>query len=297
MAFIDSHHHLWELNKVCYPWLEARGSERFFGQPDPIRKNYLPEDYRQDHQDNIRQSVHIQVGCITEHNLRETQLIESYIECGAPIAAIVAAVDVRSQNLAEQLAQQCQYPHIKGVRHMIGKSPDENHQLPRFNGIEWITGWEMIADKQLSFDLQLTEEQYESVFQALQSVPQLNVVLCHFASPWDQSEAGYQRWLKAMEKFASLDNCFIKLSGFSMFTHSFNQANFIKYGLAAINLFGANRCMLGSNFPVDKLHMSFTELFKAWHGLGDKLDCQQKLQINAETAQRFYRMDHKQPEL
>ncbi|TLU66903.1 hypothetical protein FE810_05195 [Thalassotalea litorea] len=291
MRFTDSHHHLWELDKLSYPWLEARGSKRFFGQPDPIRKNYLPSDYLQDHQHQVRNSVHIQVGCIPEHNLRETQLIESYIASGAPISAIVAAVDVRSANLAEQLAQQSQYPHVKGVRHMIGKSPEENHQLPVFKGHEWVDGWALIAEQQLTFDLQLTQEQYEPVLQALQSVPQLNVVLCHFASPWDQSESGFKRWREAMSKFARLDNCYIKLSGFSMFTQQFNQARFIKYGLAAIEIFGAERCMLGSNFPVDKLHMSFAQLSDAWFALCNSLDTEQQAQICTKTAQKFYSLN------
>ena len=40
---IDAHHHLWDMSKVKYPWLEAKGTERFFGMPDPIRNNYLPQ--------------------------------------------------------------------------------------------------------------------------------------------------------------------------------------------------------------------------------------------------------------
>ena len=62
LKWIDAHHHLWDLARIEYPWLMAKGEVRFFGQPDPIRKDYLTEDFLQDAGDFISRSVHIQVG-------------------------------------------------------------------------------------------------------------------------------------------------------------------------------------------------------------------------------------------
>jgi len=285
---IDAHHHHWDLSKVTYPWLESKGSKRFFGQPDPIRKNYLPEDYRLDHQGFITNSVHVQVGCIAEHNLRETQLIESYIDLGAPISGIVAAIDVGAKDLSQQLTRQQYHPHVKGVRHMIGKSPDEDHQLPTFRAEEWLYGWQAISAQGLTFDLQLTQKQYSDVYQALNQVPVMKVALCHFASPWDQSDSGFKQWQQAMQQFAQLPNCYIKLSGFSMFTHHFDLDKFIQYSLSAINIFGSNRCTLGSNFPVDKLHMRFDQLHHAWLSLLHLLNEKQQRDLSFLTAENFY---------
>lgn len=287
---IDAHHHLWQLSSVTYPWLEAKGTARFFGQPDPIRKDYLPQDYLSDHAGIISKSVHIQVGCIAQHNVKETELIESFIAQGANVAAIVAAVDVRADDLAEQLQQQLAHPHVKGVRHMIGKSPEENHQLPEFIGAQWLEGWKLIAEQGLTFDLQCTSEQYQQVFETLSEVPELKVAICHFGSPWQQDEEGFADWQFWMAKFASLPNCYIKLSGFSMFTHSFNLSQFIKYSKAAIALFGANRCMLGSNFPVDKLHMSYVELIDAWKALLENVDKHEQNWLTSKTAEAFYQI-------
>jgi predicted TIM-barrel fold metal-dependent hydrolase len=285
---IDAHHHLWDLTQVTYPWLEAKGSERFFGQPDPIRKNYSPADYQSDHLGVITKSVHIQVGCLPEHNLKETQLIESYIAKGAPIAAIVPAVDVTSSELLEQLTAQQAYPHVKGVRHMIGKSPEENHQLPKFIGEDWIKGWRLIAKQGLTFDLQCTSEQYQYVFNALRLVPELKVAICHFGSPWNQTDVGFKDWQFWMAQFAQLPNCYIKLSGFSMFTHSFNTENFLQYATSAIETFSPERCMFGSNFPVDKLHMTYQKLMSAWETLLASYSTVQAKYITNNTAERFY---------
>ncbi|WP_435275403.1 amidohydrolase family protein [Psychrobium sp. nBUS_13] len=285
---IDAHHHLWDLSKIHYPWLEAKGSERFFGQPDPIRKNYSPSDYAADHNGVIKRSVHIQVGCVAEDNVKETALIEDYIANGVPIAAIVSAVDVTAQNLAQQLTSQQAFNHVKGVRHMIGKSPEENHQLQPFVAEQWIPGWQLISERELTFDLQLTSEQYKDVYTALCQVPQLKFVLCHFASPWEQDYAGFVNWRYWMEKFANLPNCHFKLSGFSMFTHSFDSAMFIKYSKVAIEIFGYQRCMLGSNFPVDKLHMDYQTLVSAWYSLLENYSNEQQQWLSGKAAESFY---------
>ena len=288
MLMIDAHHHLWDMSKATYPWLEAKGTKRFFGMPDPIRNNYLPADYFEDHKGYVDQSVHVQVGCIPEHNLKETELVESFIRQGAPILAIVAAVDVTKSDLEQQLEKQLTFPNVKGVRHMIGKSPEENHQLPKFVGENWLRGWKLIAEHNLSFDLQLTSEQYEKVYETLKLVPELKVAICHFGSPWDQTEQGFKNWQFWMQQFAQLPNCFIKLSGFSMFTHSFSETNFIKYSKTAINIFGVKRCMFGSNFPVDKLHTTYQDLISAWQKLLNEYNVEQQSWLNHKSAERFY---------
>ena len=63
MNYIDAHHHLWDLSAVEYPWLNAKGVTRFFGDPAPIQRNYLLDEYRTDATpDGFTGSVHIQVG-------------------------------------------------------------------------------------------------------------------------------------------------------------------------------------------------------------------------------------------
>jgi len=290
IELIDSHHHLWDLSKITYPWLEAKGSKRFFGQPDPIRKNYLPKDYVSDHQNQVSSSVHIQVGCIPEHNIRETQLISSFVEHGAPISAIIPSVDLRRDDLVEQLDLQQAFPLVKGVRHMIGKSASENHQSPIFKGNEWIEAWHLLANRKLTFDLQLTEEQYAGVYNALCNVPELHVAICHLASPWDQSKEGFSRWKLAMKKFAELPNCTMKISGFSMFNHGMVEERFADYAHAAINIFGAHRCMYGSNFPVDNLYVSYQQLLKIWHSIIECYSNDDKENICANTARVFYNL-------
>lgn len=291
LIWIDAHHHLWDLNKVHYPWLMAKGEMRFFGQPDPIRKNYLVDDFSADHGQQISKSVHIQVGCAAQDQFNETAFVQSMAEQkpGLPSAAVVA-INMQQADITECIEQHKQYSLVRGVRDIIGKSPEENKTLPVFQPKVWRNNLAALAQHQLSFDLQFTEEQYDIVYKTFAELPELKLVICHLASPWDQSQAGFTRWQKAMHQFAQLPNCYIKISGFAMFNHGFHADRFRRYAHSAIEIFGADKCMLGSNFPVDKLYMNYQQLFEHWRQLIAECTLSEALSLTSQTATEFYRL-------
>jgi len=131
LQWIDAHQHLWNLSRVDYPWILAKGEVRFFGQPDPIRKNYLIGQYLDDTADRIYSSVHVQVGAKPGHELKETEFVA---ECSAQTggrlpAAAVVAVDMGGEGLEQELEAQLAFSVTRGVRQMIGKSAEE---IPHF---------------------------------------------------------------------------------------------------------------------------------------------------------------------
>jgi len=295
-SWIDAHHHLWDLDTVHYPWLAAKGEKRFFGQPDPIRKNYLVKDFTSDHQQQISQSVHIQVGA--SNSLEETALIYRLSQSALPAkndikhfpSAAVVAIDMRQPSIEQQLAPHLAYDITRGARDIIGKSPEENKSLPAFVPDVWLNNWQYLAHQSLSFDLQLTSEQYQIVLKTLERVPELKVAICHFASPWDQSDPGFNYWQEQMRAFAELPNCYMKLSGFSMFKHAFDPDSFKRYAHAAIDIFGPQRCMFGSNFPVDKLYISYGDLFAQWQKITAVYTIEEANYLAARTAKNFYQL-------
>jgi predicted TIM-barrel fold metal-dependent hydrolase len=292
LDWVDAHHHLWDLSHIQYPWLLDRGGERFFGQPDPIRQNYLSADFADDIANKVSRSVHIQVGAVAEDEIRETAFAQSCANSSAgcfPSAAVVA-IDLGQADIQQKLESQLGFDLTRGVRHIIGKSAEENPSLPIFVPERWVDNWKLLAEHDLSFDLQLTEDQYEVVLAALSEVPGMKVSICHFASPWDQTEAGFIRWKNWMKEFASLPNTYMKLSGFSMFKWKWDETEFIKWALAAVEIFGVERCMFGSNFPVDKLYVSYSELFAAWSKVATEFSYAEANYLAGKTAKNFYRL-------
>ncbi len=292
MEWIDAHHHLWDLSRIEYPWLMATGEARFFGQPDSIRKDYLKEDFLEDAGTFISRSVHIQVGAREGLEVDETRFIDDsskQTDRKFPSAAVVA-VDCGCADLEQQLEAHLAYPVTRGARHMIGKSAEENQSLPPFMPEVWVKSWRTLVEHDLSFDLQLTEEQYGTVLSALESVPELRVAICHLASPWNRSREGMRRWQSWMKRFADLPNTVMKISGLNMYTRQWDKTEFFRWAEASLEIFGASRCMLGSNFPVDRLYVSYTELFEAWRELVSQCSPVEAEHLAARTAEGFYRL-------
>lgn len=125
-GWIDAHHHLWDLEAVHYPWLMARGVERFFGDPTPIQRNYLLREFRSDAAPcGFRASVHIQVGA--ENGLDEARWVQSVADANPnwPLAQVVFC-DLTSTDLPAQLDMFQTLPTVRGVHQIVGRTPGED---------------------------------------------------------------------------------------------------------------------------------------------------------------------------
>lgn len=291
---VDAHHHLWDLTACHYPWLMARGVTRFFGDPTPIQKDYLVDDLRDDAADyELAGSVHVQVGVAPGDELKETAwLQQTGDDTGLP-SAIVAFCELDSPEAPQHLSQQLKFSRLRGVRQIVGRS-DEEDALTGSDTIIDNTLWRehlgLLGELGLSFDLQLTSSQVPRVAEVLAEVPDTDIALCHCGSPWDQTEAGLSAWQEGLRLLASLPNLYCKISGLGMFDHDWTVRSIRPIVEACIDIFGAERCMFGSNFPVDKLHASYRQTWQAYESISSGLSEQQQQLLFADTARNFYRI-------
>lgn len=291
MKFIDAHHHLWDLQALNYPWLMAQGEPRFFGDPGPIQKDYLPEDFLvESARYRPQQSVHVQVGVAPDSAQAETQWLQKQ---RAIPNAIVAYADLSSTDLPSTLEAHLLSDRMRGIRQIIGRHPVEDLQHRSdelLDNRRWQVGLQTLAAMNLSFDLQLIPPQMERTFAVLRQVPQLKVALCHCGSPWDQSERGLQQWREGLRRFAQLPNFYCKVSGLGMFNPSWDVAQLRPLILDVIDIFGPERVMFGSNFPVDKLYRSYEALWQAYEEVTQVFTAGEKRQLYYTTAKSFYRL-------
>ncbi len=287
--FIDAHHHLWDLEAVHYPWLMARGVKRFFGDPTPIQKNYLPADFLDESAEyRPKASVHIQVGA--EDGLEETKWLHSLDGCPA---AVVAFCDLAAHDAEARLDALLEYPRVRGIRQIVGRHVDEDGQHGSAALLEsgaWVRGLKALASRGLSFDLQMIPPQMPAVLDALKQVPDLKVALCHAGSPWDQSEDGLKRWQRGLEKLAELPNTVCKISGLGMFNPEWTETDLKKIVGPVISVFTPARVMFGSNFPVDSLYRDYTSYWRAFDNLTTGLSADERSAVFSANAQRFYRL-------
>lgn len=285
---IDAHHHLWDLSAVHYPWLMEKGAVRFFGDPAPIQRDYLLEEFRRAAETHaITASVHIQVGA--EDGWSEAAWVQSVADAnpGWPMAQ-VAFCDLTRPDLEEALRRFKTLPSLRGVRQIIGRAPGEDAASgtnallddPRFTD-----GLKRLTDHGLSFDLQLLPELMGKTAEVLAKAPDTSVALCHAGSPHDRSPAGISYWSQELRALSEQPQVVCKLSGLGMFDHTWSAASVAPIVETCLAQFGPGRAMFGSNFPVDSLSSSYDELVSRHLELVPE---DQAEQVFGQTAARFY---------
>ena len=290
---IDSHHHLWDLSAVDYPWLEAKGVARFFGDPTPIQRNYLIDEFRRHASaEGFTGSVHIQVGAADGY--AEAKWIQQIADQNPnwQIAQVVFC-DLTSPDLPTQLDAFEELSTVRGVRQIIGRAPGEDKttgtndllQSPAF-----LSGLIEVGRRGLSFDLQLIPELMIVTADILKSAPDTRVALCHAGSPHDRSREGLERWARSLRSLSTLPQIVCKLSGLGMFDHGWTPQSFSPIIDICLDQFGPNRCMFGSNFPVDSLYSNYKTLVAAHRQI---VPATSHAAVFGETAKTFYNLlDH-----
>ncbi len=289
---VDAHHHLWDLSACDYPWLLAKGVPRFFGDPAPIRRDYLIRDFQEEAADfNLVASVHVQVGVAPGQELRETSWLQRTADKHGLPSAIVAYCDLAEPSAEGKLRAQLKHPRLRGIRQIIGRSDEEDARTGSGQLLchdVWLENLAKLRDLGLSFDLQLVPGQMPKMAEILSGIPGLKVALCHCGSPWDQTPSGLRAWRAGLKMLAGLPDISCKLSGLGMFDHAWTVDSIRPLVESCIEAFGAHRCMIGSNFPVDKLYGPYTAIWRAYEQITTDLTPDEQEEIFVGTATSFY---------
>lgn len=288
----DAHHHLWDLSEVEYPWLNAKGVTRFFGDPAPIQKNYLVSDFKNDFNGlPVTKSVHIQVGAAD--SLAENACIQAFSDEFSYPHGIVAFCKLENENRNQQLDRLQEHSALKGIRQIIGRHPVEDKQHGTHSLIEnpeWQQGLKELATRQLRFDLQLIPDQLDSMFEILKHIEDLPVVICHAGSPWYRDPEGWAMWKKGISQLAQLPNVSCKISGLGMFDHDWTVDSLRPVFDTVLEAFGPQAVMFGSNFPVDKLYGAYDKLWWSYLELCKHCSDDEKRQLFQKNCNDFYHL-------
>lgn len=285
---IDAHHHLWDLNAVSYPWLMAKGEVRFFGDPAPIQRDYLLTEFRGDAA-RFDGSVHIQVGAADP--IEEARWVQAVAEASPdwPMAQ-VPFCDLTEAGVEARLDALQALSTVRGVRQIVGRAAEEDAATGTNDLIEnprFVSGLQEAARRGLSFDLQLTTPLYAGMARVLEQVPELSVALCHAGSPQDRTPDGIQSWAADLRLLSDLPNVTCKLSGLGMFDHNWTVDSIRPVVEVCLDQFGPDRCMYGSNFPVDSLYSDYPTLIAAYEQI---VPAEMADAVFGATAARFYRL-------
>lgn len=288
---IDAHHHLLDLSAVTYPWLMEKGVPRFFGDPTPFQRNYLLPELRADAEaQGFKASVHIRVGAADPW--AEAQWVQSVADQFPDWPLVqVAFCDLTTDDLDAQLDRLQTLQSVRGVRQIIGRAPGAD-SITGTNALlhnpKFLAGLKQLGARGLSFDLQLLPELMDMTADVLSQAPETPIALCHAGSPHDRSAQGLQRWADGLMTLSNLPQVCCKLSGLGMFDHNWSAESVSPIVATCLSKFGADRCMFGSNFPVDSLSSTYNEVVSRYQGITPATN---QNDVFHGTAKRFYRFE------
>ena len=121
-----------------------------------------------------------------------------------------------------------------------------------------------LADYGLVFDLQVFAGQMAGAAVLAEACPDVTFVLQHAGMLEDLSAEGRAEWRAGMERLAARPNVCSKLSAFGTFIHRNDTTHIAGVVRETVGMFGADRCLFGSNFPIEKLWTSYRALLEAF---------------------------------
>ncbi len=297
LPIIDAHHHVWDLTRNRHPWLQQEAIPFRYGDYAALRRNYLPAEYRRD---AANQPVVATVYMEAEHDpadpLRETRWVHEIAAAEGLPQAMAGAVFLDRADVAQVIRAQAAMPLVRSLRHKpkAMARPEEYEPAHRMPGSmrcpAWRAGYRQLAGSGLHFELQAPWWHLPDALELARDFPGTLIVLNHLGLPADRSQAGLRGWREAMARLSDAPNIRVKLSGICVPGERWTPA---LNGFAvreAIALFGAARCMVASNFPVDKLLASFDEIMDGMKTITAGLPRQDRLRLFHGTAAETYRI-------
>ena len=273
---IDAHQHFWKLDlPFDYGWLDAP-------QNVAIRRDFLPEDLEPRLKaTRVNQSIVVQ----TQHNVEENRWALGLAEQHPFLAGVVGWVDLASEDCERQLLEFKDHPKFVGVRHVTHDEPDDDFIVRP----EVMRGLAMLEKHAVPFDLLFYVKHLKHVPKLATSFPDLPMVIDHLAKP-EIKDHRVDNWLPDFREAARYANVYCKLSGMVTEADWKNwTANDLKpYVQSALDLFGPERLMFGSDWPVCELAATYEQVYEALvEALGHLSDAERD-RIFGGTATAFY---------
>lgn len=269
VTLIDAHHHLWDLKANRYPFLSDQPEPHFFlGPYDALRRNYMPEDYLQDSSaHNVLATVHCEAEMDRANQVGGTRwLTEINARHGFP-GAIVAHAWFHTDNAEETIAAQARFPLVRGIRSKPATAPHPGAMTPGAPGTmqddKWLRGFSLLEKHGLSWDLRVPCWHLVEAAEVARQFPRTPIVLNHTGFPWDRSEEGLAFWRRGMEAVARQPNVHVKVSEFGLKDQPWDYESNRRVVLEAIAIFGIERCIFATNFPVAGLRIDYDTLVRS----------------------------------
>ena len=280
MRVIDAHHHFWDPARADYPWLTDELA--------PIRRAFGVEDLRPIlEREGIDGSLLVQTRSSIDESLE-------FLETAAAtpfIIGVVGWVDLTAPEVARDIARLKAAPggaKLVGIRHQVHDEADPDW-LDRDDVRAAILA---VGAAGLAYDLLVRERELSAAISLVRSMPDVRFVIDHLAKPRIR-EGAMEPWASRIAEVAAFPNVTAKVSGLV------TEANWVSWRTDdlrpfvdhALEIFGPDRLMFGSDWPVCLLAAPYETVLETARAQTSSLDEEGRAAVFRGTAIRTYRLD------
>jgi predicted TIM-barrel fold metal-dependent hydrolase len=293
---IDAHQHFWDLEKNHLPWLRDQPPIPFrYGDYSALKRNYMPPDYRRDAAGmKLEGSVFVETEWDRTDSVGETRWVHDLAQQAGLPSAMVCHVTLHRSDAADILAQQARFALVRGIRHKPAAAPApdriEKGVPGSMNDPTWRRGYGLLETYNLSFDLQTPWWHLEDGARLNADFPRIPIILNHTGLPRNRSVEELASWRRAIKLFAAAPNVCVKISGLGEAGQPWTLERNRQVILDTIEIFGEDRCMFASNFPVDGLAGSMATIFSGFAEATRTMGAAVQRKLFADNAKRIYRL-------
>jgi predicted TIM-barrel fold metal-dependent hydrolase len=286
LDFVDTHHHLWDLGRFHYDWLSGEGwpgHTALLGDYSSIRRDYLVEELLAEFATaNVVKSVHVEAAYAGPDPVEETEWLQQVADRHDFPHALVIFCDIEAEDADAQLDRHCACDNVRGVR--IRAHP-EDVTVPAFR-----TAFAALGRRNLSYEQNASPGNLVSGRDLARDFPETQIILGHTGFPLERTDEYFRRWRTEMAQLAEAPNVAVKISGLGMVDNAWTVDSIRPWVLSTIEIFGVDRCMFGTNWPVDKLFSSYADLVAAYTEIIADFSRDEQEQLFSRNAERYYRI-------
>jgi L-fuconolactonase len=272
---IDAHVHCWNYNAIRDSWITD--------DMKILRQDHLPDHlYALFAENKIDGCIAVQA----DQSETETLFLTDLSKTNSIINGIVGWVDLQDDNINERLAYFSQYPVIKGWRHILQSEPDDF-----LTGKKFRNGIQQLAAFNYTYDLLVVHHQLKQALDFVSAFPDQKFVVDHCGKPNIRGHK-IDDWKKYLKEISQYPNVYCKISGLLTETtwNDWKEADFYPYLDTVFELFGTDRLLFGSDWPVLQLSGNYLQ----WKDLIDKYMLQYEIadrqKIFGLNAVKFYNL-------
>ncbi len=272
---IDSHHHFWNYSVGEYGWIDE--------QKSVLRRDFGPSDLKQVMAESqIDRVVSVQA----RQTLEETHWLVELAKQNSFIAGVVGWVHLASDEVVKDLESLSADKELKAIRHVVQDEPDDRFLL----GEAFNRGVALLKRFNLVYDILIFAKHLPATIQFVDRHPNQQFVLDHIAKPTIDSRRFDDAWGKNLRELARRENVACKFSG--VVTEVRDAAWTIDqirpYWETALEAFGTDRLMYGSDWPVCLLKSDYRTWALTAEGLASELSSSSQEAFWSGNAERCY---------